>query len=100
MTTILQTTSPEPAANQAEAAQVEAPLPTALERAGQKVQIFGAEAQLTLEEAAAVLDVSPSTFERIGIPCVPWTPRGRRWRYGAIVEHAQDLERESISHSR
>jgi len=43
-----------------------------------------------------VLDVSPSTFERIAIPCVPWTPRGRRW-YGAIVKHPQDLEKEWIS---
>jgi hypothetical protein len=63
------------------------------ERAAKKVATFGLDAQLLLDEAAAILDVSPSSFERLMIPCTPWSARGRRWRYGAIVDRGRDLER-------
>jgi len=62
------------------------------DRASLKIKHFGHDAQLTLPEAAAVLAVSPSTFERLGIPATPWSRRGRRWRYGAILEHGRALE--------
>jgi hypothetical protein len=81
-----------PRTSPSEATPTEAPPLPAVERAGRKLQMFGPDAQLDLEEAAAVLDVSPSTFERIGIPCVPWSARGRRWRYATIVEHGRQLE--------
>jgi hypothetical protein len=63
------------------------------DRATDKIKHLGLEAQLTLPEAAALLDVSPSTFERLAIPCTQWAGRSRRWRYGAICERARDLER-------
>lgn len=57
-----------------------------------KIRNLGGDAQLTLEEAAAILDVSPSTFERLAIPCTQWAGRSRRWRYGAICDRARSLE--------
>ena len=66
--------------------------PVPFDRASLKIKHFGNDAQLTLPEAAAVLDVSPSTFERLGVPATPWSSRGRRWRYGAILEHGRALE--------
>lgn len=60
------------------------PAAAAFERAAAKVRAFGDDAQLLLDEAAAILDVSPSTFERLRLPCVQWSARTRRWRYGSI----------------
>lgn len=60
---------------------------SAFERAAAKVAAFGDDAQLQLDEAAAVLDVSPSTFERLRLPCVQWSARTRRWRYGVVRAH-------------
>jgi hypothetical protein len=61
-------------------------------RAVEKIQHFGPEAQLTLAEAAAVLDVSESTFERLAIPCAMWGSRTRRWRYATLCARARELE--------
>ena len=71
------------------------PEPDAFNRAEQKIRAFGSDAQLDLYEAAAVLGFSVSTFERLQIPHVPWSPRGRRWRWGTITERAKELERPS-----
>ncbi len=62
------------------------------ERAISKVKHLGVEAQLTLPEAASILDVSESTFERLAIPCTLWAGRTRRWRYGNVIEHGRGRE--------
>lgn len=80
-------------------APVEEPLPELrlvdelepFERAIAKIRHLGDEAQLTLAEAAALLTVSASTFERLAIPCTPWAARSRRWRYGAILARGREL---------
>lgn len=64
----------------------------AFARAAEKIRCLGLAAQLTLHEAAAILDVSVSTFERLAIPCVPWSARGRRWLWGTICDRAKELE--------
>jgi hypothetical protein len=70
--------------------------PTARELAAQKVAAFGPNAQLDLHEAAAVLSVSPSTFERLMIPCIPWASRTRRWKYGTILESADQRQEKAL----
>jgi hypothetical protein len=70
--------------------------PSALERASRKVTAFGPNAQLDLHEAAAALSVSPSTFERLMIPCVPWAARTRRWKYETITECADQRQEKAM----
>lgn len=63
-----------------------------VERLAFKVQIFGDDAALEQDEAAAFFGVGETTFERMNIPACELLPRTRRWRYGTLKSHLRKAE--------
>jgi len=68
-------------------------VPDSLATAIAKIQGLGLEAQLDLDEAAAVLSFSVSTFERLGIPCLPWPPGAGGGAMGRLSSMPQSWKR-------